>query len=70
MSLLERTEQNLNNLQRELNSNDEQQRLVKLEATVAATIPGAVSASPLDAVKRKLAETKIEYETKKSTLTE
>jgi polysaccharide biosynthesis transport protein len=68
MSFLERTERSIVELQRELNSNDEQQRLVKLEASVVNSIPGAVALDPLEAVKNKLNETRIEYELKKATL--
>ena len=70
MSLLERTERNIADLQRELNSNDEQQRLVKLEASVAGSVTGISPSDPFEAAKKKLAEVKAEYEAKKSTLAE
>jgi polysaccharide biosynthesis transport protein len=68
MSLLERTERNIGDLRRELNSNDEQQRLIKLEASVAGRINTTVVSDPLEGVKKKLNEIKAEYEAKKSTL--
>jgi polysaccharide biosynthesis transport protein len=70
MSLLERTERITADLQRELISNDDQQRLVQLEATLTGATNATVPIDPLDAIKKKLNEAKIEYEVKKSALAE
>jgi polysaccharide chain length determinant protein (PEP-CTERM system associated) len=68
MSLLEKTERGVADLQRELISNDEQMRLVKLEASVKTG--GGVPLDAFAAVRKKLVEAKLEYEVKKATFAE
>jgi polysaccharide biosynthesis transport protein len=68
MSLLERTERIVAELQKELASNDEQQRLVKLEANFKAS-NGGISIGDADrSVARKLTDAKLEYNLRKMTL--
>jgi polysaccharide biosynthesis transport protein len=66
MSLLERTERGIADLQRELIANEEQQRLVALEATVRRS-GGSDTYNPRDILRKKLAETKVTYEVRKQT---
>jgi polysaccharide biosynthesis transport protein len=68
MSLLERTERTIGDLQKELASNDEQQRLVKLEADFKASNGGLGMADADKSVAKKLADAKLEYSLRKTTL--
>jgi polysaccharide biosynthesis transport protein len=69
MSLLERTERGSADLQRELLSNEEQQRLIKLEANVRAS-GGSPTFDPQEQLRKKLSEAKIDYEIRKAVLAE
>ena len=68
MSLLERTERNVGELQKELASNDEQQRLVKLEAEFKAANGGLGLGEADKSVAKKLADAKLEYNLRKTNL--
>jgi polysaccharide biosynthesis transport protein len=70
MSLLERTERGIADAQKELVMNDEQQRLVKLEATFKNATGGVSSADAAQALSKKLAEVQLEYAVKKTSLAE
>jgi polysaccharide biosynthesis transport protein len=70
MSLLERTERGIADAQREVLSNEEQQRLLKLEASFKGTSGGLDSADAITALKKKLAELQLEYAVRKKTLSE
>lgn len=68
MSLLERTERIIAELQKELTSNDEQQRMVKLEADFRASNGGLGMGDADKSVAKKLADAKLEYNLRKMTL--
>jgi polysaccharide biosynthesis transport protein len=69
MTLLERTERGIADLQRELIANEEQQRLVSLEAAVKQA--GATDLyNPQNAIRKRLAEAKADYEVRAQTLAE
>jgi polysaccharide biosynthesis transport protein len=70
MSLLERTEKQINDAQKELLSNDEQQRLLKLESSIKTDSGGQPAIDALSDLKKKLAEAQIIYSVRKKTLAE
>ena len=70
MSLLERTERTINDLRKDLASNDEQQRLLKLEADFKATSGGVPPIEAEKSLAKKLADAKLEYDIRRSALAE
>ena len=68
MSLLERTERIVSDLQKELATNDEQQRLVKLEADFRAANGGLGIGDADKSLAKKLADLKLEYDIRKKSL--
>ncbi len=68
MSLLERTERSIGDLQKELANNDEQQRLIKLEANFKASNGGLSPAEADQSIAKKLAEAKLAYDLRKTSL--
>jgi polysaccharide biosynthesis transport protein len=68
MSLLERVEKTVSELQKELATNDEQQRLVKLEADFRAANGGIGIADTDKSLPKKLGDLKLEYNIRKKSL--
>jgi polysaccharide biosynthesis transport protein len=68
MSLLDKAERNINSLQNDLLSNDEQQRLMKLEASIKSTPAGAPTQDALSELRKKLAEAQSFYALRKTQL--